>query len=1330
MNRIKLYAVLALAALLLGLPAGAQTKKDADKILHQSEELIRQGEVEQAVVLAAQARDAYERLGLEGSYEYASALWVEAMADQGSGAFAEAEELMDRVAVIMKPLRNKYPTDYFSILNTYAIQLSASGKQQESMKWLEEMDSFFKSLSKPDRKTKVSYLVNYGSGLSLSGHPVEAKPLLEEAVQESRKVFGEYTNEYLEARIALVDCYSSLGLYKENRPLLEELVAEMSRLPEMPPYYSDVIEKLADNELVNGDAASAIRHYRQVDSLVRALYPEIPEYWLNPSLLEAGALLVAGRFQEALTVNERALTLARSLDMEGTYIHLVLLSQRAMIYADSGDEEQSLELGEQVMALGKGDVSCASSIRDIGGLYYQFGRYEEAAACYKEALAVTEGYAEYNLIRIDAIKGLCVCSEQMGKSEEMRQYAEDLLGCYDQFGFLSPDYLSSLVLAFRAEMWCGNHDQAQNLIEKTVASTRAYYGPGSAEYAGSLYGLGVLYSAMNMTSDAVQWLNQSLSVYRAAGEETNEDYRLALTLLVETEKKAGMLSEAVTHLEELTELTARLYGRESQQYRGVLDELMSELIGSQLDVFRVSNLLRDNLPYIEKTCQDNPQELVTWYYAAAMVYQGLGDDARYEYYIQRTNSVLEENPVSSLGDQVAYLLVLYERTPTEAIALRLYELMEDEERWASEPPSTTAMTFARVCSILAGRGEKDKVRECGLRALSMMETHPSPEDMTAKLSIAQSFVNAGFPELAQPVISENAVPVTGRSEIKMQDIAMSSIKFLASHMGDDLDEKEHEAENFASLARSFVRDNFKKMSYREKCEFWANFGLIFMDVYPLLASDSRSASLSKTAYDGLLLGKGILLNSERDLRKAIKTSGDSRSMALYDRIAAERVEWGVLEDGPVKDSLYRVFRRDEDELTRISAEFGDYMSCFTASWEDVRKHLKSKEVAIEFASFESDGDKQYVAFVLGPGFSSPKTINLFNESELRAVSQDKYYRDGSLYELVWAPLADELKGANTVYFSPSGELNSIAIEYVQDKKGVRMNQAMKMFRLSSTREIVRRRTRGRISSAALFGGIDYDAGPEALAESASRVEAEANRKNRTGIRSGDRFVLVGAEDLPGTREEIDAIQSTLESHRIDVRRFDRALAVEEAVKAFSGMAPDILHFATHGFFWDENGPSPGLSSSLLNSSEKAMEEDITMSRTGLLLAGANNTLYGLPIPDSLEDGILTAQEIEGLDLQDTGLVVLAACETGLGQIKGDGVFGLQRGFKKAGVGTIIMSLWKVDDKATQLMMSSFYSALSSGRMTPREALEAAQETVRSQFPDPEYWASFIVLDSR
>jgi CHAT domain-containing protein len=172
---------------------------------------------------------------------------------------------------------------------------------------------------------------------------------------------------------------------------------------------------------------------------------------------------------------------------------------------------------------------------------------------------------------------------------------------------------------------------------------------------------------------------------------------------------------------------------------------------------------------------------------------------------------------------------------------------------------------------------------------------------------------------------------------------------------------------------------------------------------------------------------------------------------------------------------------------------------------------------------------------------------------------------------------------------------------------------------------------------------------------------------------------------------------------------------------------NIIHIATHGLY----APSDK-TSSISRFFTSIEEEDQILTRSGLILAGANNALLEEDILKGVDDGILTAFEISTLDLKEVDLVVLSACETGKGDITGDGVFGLQRGFKMAGVNSIIMSLWKVDDDATRLLMTEFYKHWMEG-MSKHDALEKAKQAVRTSvekdWSDPKYWAAFILLDS-
>ena len=188
----------------------------------------------------------------------------------------------------------------------------------------------------------------------------------------------------------------------------------------------------------------------------------------------------------------------------------------------------------------------------------------------------------------------------------------------------------------------------------------------------------------------------------------------------------------------------------------------------------------------------------------------------------------------------------------------------------------------------------------------------------------------------------------------------------------------------------------------------------------------------------------------------------------------------------------------------------------------------------------------------------------------------------------------------------------------------------------------------------------------------------------------------------------------MKKKKVKTTVYEGSAANEESFKALSGKDIEMLHVATHGFF--------------LPTDEK-LTGDQSLIQSGLLFSGANYAWQNQPVPEGIEDGVLTAKEISFMDLRKTDLVVLSACQTALGEITGEGVFGLQRGFKKSGVRTIIMSLWPVDDNATLLMMTEFYTNLTKG-MSKREAFLAAQNKVKTTegFANPRFWAAFIMLD--
>ena len=216
--------------------------------------------------------------------------------------------------------------------------------------------------------------------------------------------------------------------------------------------------------------------------------------------------------------------------------------------------------------------------------------------------------------------------------------------------------------------------------------------------------------------------------------------------------------------------------------------------------------------------------------------------------------------------------------------------------------------------------------------------------------------------------------------------------------------------------------------------------------------------------------------------------------------------------------------------------------------------------------------------------------------------------------------------------------------------------------------------------------------------------------------------------LPGTQKEVLAISALLTKKHWDVQTYTRVNALKEAVVQVQ--APRVLHLATHGFFESDQNAEPEEPSV----DQPSSRED-PMLRSGLYFAGANRLLSGKPAPAGLDDGVLTASEASTLNLQGTELVILSACETGLGKVEaGEGVFGLRRALQIAGAESILMSMWSVPDRETQELMVLFYEKWLSGRdkhQALREAQLELRARVRARYGKdlPQYWGAFVLVGS-
>ena len=513
----------------------------------------------------------------------------------------------------------------------------------------------------------------------------------------------------------------------------------------------------------------------------------------------------------------------------------------------------------------------------------------------------------------------------------------------------------------------------------------------------------------------------------------------------------------------------------------------------------------------------------------------------------------------------------------------------------------------------------------------------------------------------------------------------------------------------------------------------------------------KDPALISTAYDACLLSKGLLLNSEIEFNKFLTEINSTELNKKFNEIKLNQQLLNKLYTVPILernidvDSLENITKELERDLLIKSKEEGVYFQKLSINSKDIRKQLKREDAAIEFISLPLTKDNEsilYLAYILKNEVETPILVELFEENELRQLldEENKIVKnlEVTISKLVWERLSPYLKDIKNIYFAPDGLFHQIAIEYLPDfdRNGMIFDR-WNLHRLSSTREIAFERNCIPTKDAVIYGGIKYDTALETLVSESRKFNHNASRGYSVYYNLADSLSLrTGVKYLKYTLKEAETINNLMNEYKISPIFISGNAASEESFKDMSGTIKGILHIATHGFYWSEKDVEKRLQNNdilkfmnRMQNLECSNMEDKALTRSGLFMAGANNALLGIQLPQDVDDGILTAQEIASLDFRGLDLVVLSACQTGMGDISSDGVFGLQRGFKKAGANSILMSLWNVDDEATQILMTEFYRNYLSGK-SKQESLLKAQKILRETpgFEDPEYWAAFILLD--
>jgi CHAT domain-containing protein/tetratricopeptide (TPR) repeat protein len=530
-------------------------------------------------------------------------------------------------------------------------------------------------------------------------------------------------------------------------------------------------------------------------------------------------------------------------------------------------------------------------------------------------------------------------------------------------------------------------------------------------------------------------------------------------------------------------------------------------------------------------------------------------------------------------------------------------------------------------------------------------------------------------------------------------------------------------------------------------KLWLKSAMTPSKYYSFISSYTKT-TLSDSLINFTYFVKGALLQSNNRLTNAIKNTSDTLVKNNYQTFKDLKNQINKQSQLPKEKQVYlqaniTEAEKIEKQLMQQVPEFQAQTLNNNIKWQQIQAKLKDNEAAIEFVHFNYYNKRwtdttYYAAYIIKKGITRPFFITCFKEADLTAMlaapdnptAINKMYGDPQLYNLIWLPIDSTLKNINTVSISPSGLLHRVAMGAIVCPNGNKLLQNYQIRLMGNTRTLAEKEVaKVKLTSAVVLGGIDYNA---SSSNTASYITSNTNNQVDSALLVSIRGNTTNKwQYLIGTKKEADSISTTFTNNNLAIHTYIGSAANEETIKAIGTgkqSTPSVLHIATHGFAIAPKKAKPK-DDNLLNTKEpKYNFTEDPLSRAGLVLAGANQVWTSGVVEEGKEDGILTASEIAELDLSKCQLAVLSACETGLGDLQNtEGVYGLQRAFKLAGVQNIISSLWQVSDEATREFMQTLYTNWLNQKMELNQAFTFTQQSMSKKY-EVSKWAGFVLME--
>jgi CHAT domain-containing protein/Flp pilus assembly protein TadD len=863
----------------------------------------------------------------------------------------------------------------------------------------------------------------------------------------------------------------------------------------------------------------------------------------------------------------------------------------------------------------------------------------------------------------------------------------------------------------------GNYSAAERLYLRSLTIYESRLGETHLDVAESLNNLAALYHAQGKYADAEQLFLRSLSILETVLGEEHPNVAVSLSNLAYLYSAQGNYPAAESLYLRSLDIRENVFGAIHPDVAHSLSGLAS-IYQSQGNYRESEGLYQRSISILETTLGESHPNFATSLNNLALLYHAQGDYGEAEALYWRSLSIRE--------------MVLGEAHPSVAISLNnLAELYRDQGDYPA-----AEILYKRVIAIQeAVLGEFHPAFATSLNNLALLYHAQGNYLEAERLSLQSLTVRESVLGKTHPHVAISLKSLAWFYQTRSQ--LSQSLEFLSRGMAIE--------ESNLSL-NLFTGSENRKRAYVSTLSSTTDWILSFhlQDAY-------TSPEAARLALTTLLRRKGRILDAVIDTQQLLRQNLSADLIPLLDDYTttqsqlATRFYQGLGTQDPSiysaeVDALQQQLEALENDLSRRSVDF--QVATDPVEIDTIQALIPSDAVLIELVQYRpldsagtgNWGEPRYAAYVLH-STGDPQWVDLGDTAPIDEAAfiflnatrnlQSRQVRSlaRALDHLVMAPIRPLLDDATHLLLSPDGQLNLIPFAALVDEQDRYLVETYSLTHLTTGRDLLR--LQNPVPSRhppVILANPDYN---NADTAGVDRVTVAAHGESQ---RSADLSTLRFGS-LPGTEQELRAIAPLLNDPVI----LTEAEATENAIKQVQ--APSILHIATHGFFLEDMEfvpPSGSIRASIgvlapdgggepWHSLNRPASSENPLLRSGLALAGFNNR-------ESIgEDGVLTALEAASLDLRGTRLVVMSACETGVGDVAiGEGVYGLRRAFVMAGAESQLMSLWKVDDFGTAELMRLYYKRLLAGEGRSEALQEIQRELLADpQYSHPYYWAAFL-----